>query len=160
MDAGRPGSVVLTGSRKEEVYEWIDDRIPFPCVLLNDFEKYDDPGRMIYGVFCPGDNQELENMYRETGRDFLSSAVPSAVVLSFSPGTEIGFPVLLHKSDFAFKLFRRMTCSAMQQRTLIVSCGKEPVLFYPFSFITSTTFLQGSWGILNLLDFSAAGPIR
>ncbi len=112
MDAVRQGTVVLRGSRIEEVYEWIDDRIPFQCVLLNDLEKYDDPRRIIFGVFCPGDNQELENMYRETGRDFLSSAVPSAVILSFSPDTGIGFPVLLHKSDLAFKLFRRMTCSA------------------------------------------------
>ena len=57
MDAGRPGSVVLTGSRKKEVSEWIDDRIPFKCVLLENLEKYDDPGRMLFVGFGPGDTQ-------------------------------------------------------------------------------------------------------
>ncbi len=112
MDAGRPGSVVLTGSRKEEVYEWIDGRIPFQCVLLKDLEKYDDPGRMLFAILCPGDSRELEEIYNEIGEDLISSAVPSAVVHSFAPDIGIGFPILLHRSDFALKLLRRMTCSA------------------------------------------------
>ena len=112
MDAGRPGSVVLTGSRKEDVCEWIDDRIPFQCILLKDLEKYDDTERMLFAILCPGDSRELEKIYRETGRDLISSAVPSAVVHSFPADTGIGFPILLHRSDFAFKLLRRMTCSA------------------------------------------------
>ncbi|MCK5114972.1 MAG: hypothetical protein KAR44_00090 [Candidatus Aegiribacteria sp.] len=112
MDAGRPGAVVLWGSRREEIYKWINDRIPFPCVLLNDLEKYDGPGRMIFGVFCPADSQELENLYREAGRDFLSSAVPSAAILTFAPDAGIGFPILLHRSDFTLELLRRMACSA------------------------------------------------
>ncbi len=111
MDAGRPGSIVLTGSRKKEVYEWIGDRIPFTCALLENLDEYDDPGRMLFAVLCPGDNRELASMYREFGGDLLSSAVPSAVVLSFPPDTGIGFPILLHQSDFAFALLRRVTCS-------------------------------------------------
>ncbi len=112
MDAGRPGSVVLTGSRKEDVYEWIDDRIPFPCILLKDLQKYDDPGRMLFAIICPGDNRELAKIYGETGGDLISSAVPSAVVLNFPADSRIGFPILLHRSDFALKLLRRITCSA------------------------------------------------
>ena len=111
MDAGRPGSVVLTGSRKEDVSEWINGRIPFRCILLKDLEEYNDPGRMLFAILCPGDNQEIEKMYGKTGRDLISSAVPSAVVHSFPPDIGIGFPLLLHRSDFAFKLLRRMTCS-------------------------------------------------
>lgn len=112
MDAGRPGNVVLTGSRKKEVLEWIDDRIPLPCVMFENLEKYSDPGRMLFAVFCPGDNQELEKMYQKTGRDLLSSGILSAVLISFQHDSEIGFPVLLHQSDFAFKVLRRMACSA------------------------------------------------
>lgn len=112
MDAGRPGSVVLTGSRKEEVYDWIDDRISFQCILLKDIEKYDDPGRMLFAVLCPGDYQELEKMNREIAKELFSSAVPSAVVHSFPADTGIGFPILLHRSDFAFKLLQRMMFSA------------------------------------------------
>lgn len=111
MDAGRPGSIILTGSRKKEVYEWIDDRIPFTCILLENLDKYDDPGRMLFAILCPGDNRELESLYRETGGDLISSAVPSAVVLSFPPDAGIWFPILLHQSDFTFALLRRITCS-------------------------------------------------
>jgi hypothetical protein len=112
MDAGRPGSVVLTGSRKKEVNEWLDNRIPFPCILLKDLEEYNDPGRMLFAILCPGDNQELEDIYLKSGGDLISSAVPSAVVLSFAPDTGIGLPILIHRSDFAFKLLKRMTYSA------------------------------------------------
>ncbi|MEN8209125.1 MAG: hypothetical protein ABFR50_07720 [Candidatus Fermentibacteria bacterium] len=112
MDAGRPGSIAIAGSRKEEVHKWIENRIPFPCVLLKDLDEYDDPGRMLFAVLCPGDNGELENMYLETGNDLLSSAVPSLAVLSFPPGVGITFPILLHQSAFSLKLLRRITCSA------------------------------------------------
>ena len=111
MDAGRPGSIVLTGSRNKEVSEWIDNRIPSPCVLLKNLEMYDDSGRMLFVIFCPGDNQELDKMYRENGGFLLSSAVPSAVILTFTPGTGTGFPILLHQSDFSFKILRKITCS-------------------------------------------------
>ena len=112
MDAGRPWSVVLTGSRKKEVLDWIDDRIPFPCVTFENLEKYDDSGRMFFPVFCPCDNQELRRMYQETGSDLLSSGFLSAVLLSFPPDSGAGFPVFLHQSDFAFKVLRRIACSA------------------------------------------------
>ncbi|MCK4806695.1 MAG: hypothetical protein KAT09_03565 [Candidatus Aegiribacteria sp.] len=112
MDAGRSESVVLTGSRKKEVLEWIDDRIPFPCLMFENPEKYDRSGRMFFVIFCPGDNQELERMYQKTGRNLLSSGIFSAVVLSFPPDSGTGFPVFLHQSDFAFKVLRKMTCSA------------------------------------------------
>ncbi|NOQ23629.1 MAG: hypothetical protein GQ565_13410 [Candidatus Aegiribacteria sp.] len=112
MDSDRSRSIILTGSRRKEVLEWIDDRIPFPCVMLENLNKYDDPGRMLFTVFCPGDNKELESMYQEAGSGFLSSGVSSAVVLSFTPDLGNGFPVFLHRSDFAFKVIRRMACFA------------------------------------------------
>ena len=107
LNAGRPGSVVLTGSRNKEVFDWIDDRIPFKCVLLENHAKYDDPERILFVVFCPGDRQELESMYLETAGFLLSSAV----VLTFQEDTGIGFPILLHQSDFAFKVLSRIICS-------------------------------------------------
>ena len=107
MDEGRPGSVVLTGSRKKEVFECIDDGFPFKCVLLENPDEYDDPGRMLFVVYCPGDEHELEGMYRDAGGFFLSSAV----VLNFQQNNGIGFPILLHQSEFAYKVLRRIICS-------------------------------------------------
>jgi len=112
MNADKFRSVILTGSRKKEVLEWIDDRIPFPCVMFENLLKYDDPGRMLFVIFCPGDSQELENMYQEAGSCLFSSGVPSAVVLSFTPDPGNGFPVFLHRSDFAFMVIKRMACFA------------------------------------------------
>ena len=112
MDASRPESIILTGSRKKEILEWIDDRIPFPCLMYENPEKYDNSGRMFLVLFCPGDNQELEKMYQKVGRSLLSSGVPAAVVLSFPPDFGTGFPVFLNKSDFAFRILSRMACYA------------------------------------------------
>ncbi len=162
MDAGRPGSVVLTGSRKKEVLEWIDDRISFPCVMCENLEEFDDSGRMFFAVYCPGDNQELENMYQDTGRSLLSSGNLSAVVLSFSPDSGTRFPVFLLRSDFALKVLGRMTSFngmfAEEASNLNCILWERTGALQPFFIHNMNNILARIMGNIELAEFHNRKP--
>lgn len=112
MDEGRPESIVFTGSEREKICKTIESSVSLPCITVEKYRKLDHPENVAFVILCPLDNQELEKMYTDIGKDLLAPAVLSAVILSFSPDSNPGFSVFLHRSDFAVEVLRRMTFPA------------------------------------------------
>ncbi len=112
MNNIRSQPVILFGSQRKEVLDWIGESIPYPCLPEENYDALMDTGKLFFIIFCPSDDKELEEMYSKAGRKLAASGVPSAVVLSFMPDSVSRFPIILNRCEFSAALLRRIVCFA------------------------------------------------
>ena len=155
-------SVILTGSERENIRKLVQDMIPLPCRTMGRFEEISNLQGIIVVVLCPGDNQELERMFREMNSQLRSSGVLPVAVLSFPSDSRATFPVCLYRNELSFNVLAGIVCSngicAGKAENLNLISWEKTGSLLPFYIHNMNNILAKIMGNIELAEFQSSQP--